>query len=314
MKFKEKIGLFFILLLCAGWLSAQTDITLDLTMRFFEGLREGGASPPEIVTSSYLQPMITAKISSKFEIEEEKRQIKKVFNLKDVSLITEAPLRWEAKKGKILMHFFRLNGKQYQVSLNPILKEFVVSPRDKTADRSYKFLIHIFEQTGDVKKSLMETEVIVPEKNIAVFGFEDNQGKPYFLSFHVTGVSGKLIPPPPPTPPPPPPPPPEIQKKIEEMEKGAVKVTGDISPPKLIKKINPVYPEEARRKGVMGIVTLSVRTDETGAVEQVLVLRSIPELDKAAVYAIKQWKYEPVFIEGKATPIVFTVTVRFNLQ
>ncbi len=312
MRLNKVLGFGLILMMCAGWLGAQKDITLDLRMRFFEGLREGGSAPPEIVTSSYLQPLITARISSKFDVEEEKRQIKKVFNLKGVSLITEAPMHWEAKKGKIMMHFFRLNGKQYQVSLKPIMGESFIRSGNKPVERSYKFLINIFEQAGDAKKNLMETEVIVPEKNIAVFGFEDNQGKPYFLSFHVTGVSGNLDPPPPP--PPPHPPSPEVQKKIREMEKGAVKATGDISPPKLIKKVLPIYPEGARLAGVMGVVILSIRTDGTGAVEQVLVLRSVPELDKAAVDAVKQWRYEPIYIEGKATPIVFTVTVAFNLK
>jgi hypothetical protein len=75
--------------------------------------------------------------------------------------------------------------------------------------------------------------------NIAVFGFEDRKGKPYFLSFHITGPKDKVLPPPPP----PPPARKKIKKEIAEFEKGAVKAEGDVKPPKLLKKVDPVYPE-----------------------------------------------------------------------
>jgi protein TonB len=45
-----------------------------------------------------------------------------------------------------------------------------------------------------------------------------------------------------------------------------------------------------------------------------MVLRSIPLLDQAAIDAVRQWKYEPLIINGKPTPVVFTVTVRFQLK
>ena len=78
---KKKI--VFILIFLAGlsfsFLSAQSEI--DMKMRFFEGVRRGESEPPKIVTSSYLQPTVTANIPSKFLLAEEKEQIKKVFNL-----------------------------------------------------------------------------------------------------------------------------------------------------------------------------------------------------------------------------------------
>jgi protein TonB len=46
----------------------------------------------------------------------------------------------------------------------------------------------------------------------------------------------------------------------------------------------------------------------------VKVLRSIPELDQAAIDALKQWKYEPKIIDGKPRALIFTVTVRFQLK
>ncbi len=93
-----------------------------------------------------------------------------------------------------------------------------------------------------------------------------------------------------------------------------VKASGDVQPPKLLKSVSPVYPEEARKKRLEGTVILEVKTDVKGKVTDVKVLRSIPALDQAAIDAVKQWVYEPKIIGGKPVPIVFTVTVRFVLD
>jgi len=104
------------------------------------------------------------------------------------------------------------------------------------------------------------------------------------------------------------------KQKSDEFEKGAVRAIGKIKPPRLVKSVEPVYPEEAKKKKISGIVILEARTSETGDVEDVLVLRSVPGLDEAAKAAVKQWKYEPMVINGQPQKIVFTVTVRFMLD
>ena len=102
------------------------------------------------------------------------------------------------------------------------------------------------------------------------------------------------------------------QKQSGQEEKAGT--TGDVLVPKLIKRVDPVYPEAARKAGIQGIVLLEATTDEQGNVVKVRVLKSVPELDQAAVDSLKQWKYEPMVIEGKAKGVVFTVTIKFALQ
>jgi TonB family protein len=329
-------AIFAWILLLGGFLAVlYAQSSMDMKLRFFEGLKEGKAKPSEFVTSSYLQPTVTANIPSRFLLADEQNQIKKVFNLSEVRLITEYDLSWESRKGR-LAHMFRLNGQQFIMILAPVYKEHMAVSKDSEGNRSHQFKIEIMEQKGEERTSLMDTEIILPEKNIAVFGFEDKEGNPYFLSFHITAVQGTLIPPPPPpppppgtedtsvSPPPPPPPPPlppeeirQTKEKIKEFEKGAVKVVGDIKPPelKLLKRIDPVYPEEARKAKVEGVVILGVRTDVDGRVERVMIYRSkTPLLNKPAIDAVKQWIYEPLIVDGKPEPAVFTVTVRFKLN
>lgn len=106
-----------------------------------------------------------------------------------------------------------------------------------------------------------------------------------------------------------------VKGVVEDFTKGAVRAIGEIKPPKLIKKVNPIYPEEARKAKVEGIIILEARTDEKGNIDKVRVLKSKdPYLSQAALEAVRQWKYEPFYLKGKPTPVVFTVTVRFKLR
>ena len=170
---KKKLSIFVIFLMIFSALPLQASVTLYLKLRFFEGIREGMEQPPKFVSTSHLQSTVTASIRSKFILAEEREQIKKVFNLKEVGLITEADLSWNSKDSKNISHLLRLDSKIYRILITP-------SGRVRT----HQFKIEVFEQDKTGENSLLDTEIILPEENIAVFGFEDKQGNPYFLSFH----------------------------------------------------------------------------------------------------------------------------------
>lgn len=105
--------------------------------------------------------------------------------------------------------------------------------------------------------------------------------------------------------PPPPPPPPAAAKPV--------RVGGDIAEPRLVHRVNPEYPPIAISARKEGVVILEATVDANGAVDPVKVLRSEPLLDKAAVDAVKQWRYAPLQLNGIAHPFILTVTVSFNL-
>ena len=93
-----------------------------------------------------------------------------------------------------------------------------------------------------------------------------------------------------------------------------IRAIGEIKAPKLVKQVEPSYPEIARQARVEGTVILEAATDMHGRVQTVKVLRSIPLLDQAAMDAVRQWVYEPMIIGGRPRGLVFTVTVRFKLE
>jgi len=104
----------------------------------------------------------------------------------------------------------------------------------------------------------------------------------------------------------PPPPPP---KQIKE---DSVRAVGDIKPPRLIKRVDPIYPQLAEEARIEGVVIAEVKTGIYGRVQNVKILRSIPLLDQAAMDAVYQWVYEPFVLNGKPRGIIFTVTVVFE--
>ena len=93
-----------------------------------------------------------------------------------------------------------------------------------------------------------------------------------------------------------------------------LRVGGAIKAPTRLVNVNPVYPEDAKAAGIEGLVILEIVIGETGAVIETQVLRSIPELDQAAIDAVMQWRYEPTLLNGHPVEIEMEVTIHFTLQ
>jgi TonB family protein len=82
-------------------------------------------------------------------------------------------------------------------------------------------------------------------------------------------------------------------------------------PPKKIYDVKPVYPPEAKAKGVSGAVVLEATLDAAGTVTAVKALKGHELLVPAAIEAVRQWRFEP----QPGTPKrIFTVTVNFRLD
>jgi TonB family protein len=107
---------------------------------------------------------------------------------------------------------------------------------------------------------------------------------------------------------------PAQQEKPDKADKQK-KTERKIIKPKLVKKVDPVYPDEAKKAGLEGTVVVEGITDENGNVVDVKILKAAHEiLNKAAISALKQWEYRPFIINGKSIPIEFTTTIRFRLD
>jgi TonB family protein len=97
-------------------------------------------------------------------------------------------------------------------------------------------------------------------------------------------------------------------------QKQPIGVAGNIAEPRLVHRVEPKYPELAKRARVQGKVILGVTVDEEGNVVDVKVVSGHPWLTDPAVTAVRQWKYAPTLLNGVAVPVMATVTVIFNLD
>jgi protein TonB len=78
----------------------------------------------------------------------------------------------------------------------------------------------------------------------------------------------------------------------------------------------PPYPRKARRLGYEGIVMLKVLIDESGRVDDLMVLQSSghPVLDRAAASAVRKWLFEPGTEGGIKKKMWVKIPVRFDLK
>lgn len=82
---------------------------------------------------------------------------------------------------------------------------------------------------------------------------------------------------------------------------------------RLIHRVDPEYPEEARNKNIQGAVVLDVQVLENGRVGGIEIASGEPVLSQAAIRAVKQWRYRPFAIDGRPVQSQTRVTIRFTL-
>ena len=84
--------------------------------------------------------------------------------------------------------------------------------------------------------------------------------------------------------------------------------------PRILKRVEPVYPEKAKKDKIEGLIVLEITVDREGHVTNAKVLRSIPALDQAAIQAVMQYQYEPQIIGDHPRAFTSSATVVFKLK
>jgi protein TonB len=84
---------------------------------------------------------------------------------------------------------------------------------------------------------------------------------------------------------------------------------------KPLKTVPPEYPQSALLKSIAGSVLVSFTVDTKGATSDVQVVQSTPAgvFDRAAVSAVKRWRYAPVIVNGAAVEVPTRTLLRFEL-
>jgi TonB family protein len=113
----------------------------------------------------------------------------------------------------------------------------------------------------------------------------------------------------------------EGQPTIYQAQKAK---TGDLVPltmvevePKIIKTVDPVYPEADKRFGIKGNIILNVLISENGSVLDVAVIRGVKgsvALEREAINAVKRWKFLPAEKDGVKVRVWKPITIGFGTK
>jgi protein TonB len=82
---------------------------------------------------------------------------------------------------------------------------------------------------------------------------------------------------------------------------------------KLISHGQPFYPVEARDKRIEGNVELRARVGRTGEIVGVTPVSGPRLLSSAAMTAVREWRYEPTFVDGDPAETFADITIVFRL-
>ena len=92
-----------------------------------------------------------------------------------------------------------------------------------------------------------------------------------------------------------------------------IKISQGVSEGLLIKKVKPIYPPHALQVRMQGEVLLQANIGKDGSIVSVRQVNGDVLLGKAAMDAVRQWKYKPYFLNGEPVEVQTQITVNFKL-
>jgi TonB family protein len=93
-----------------------------------------------------------------------------------------------------------------------------------------------------------------------------------------------------------------------------IKLGGKFMTPKIKSRVEPTYPVEARKSHIEGTVKLHVIIATDGSVQQVQVVLGDPILARAAMDAVRQWKFASTLLNGQPVEVDSEIDVNFQLK
>jgi TonB family protein len=93
-----------------------------------------------------------------------------------------------------------------------------------------------------------------------------------------------------------------------------IKVGGNMQAMKIVRKEAPVYPELAKSARVQGVVHLAAVIAKDGTMLELHSLGGPALLIQSAMDAVRQWVYQPTYLNGQPVVVETTIDVNFTLS
>ena len=97
-----------------------------------------------------------------------------------------------------------------------------------------------------------------------------------------------------------------------QTEKPQAQVPAEVMQRLLLHRVEPVYPAEARQQNLQGVVALSIVVGRDGSVLGMRALNGPDVLARAAMDALRWWKFAPYRLNGEPAAVETTVAVEFK--
>jgi TonB family protein len=95
-------------------------------------------------------------------------------------------------------------------------------------------------------------------------------------------------------------------------EKPEAQVPAEVMQKLLVHRVQPVYPDEARKQNLQGVIALDIVVSRTGSVLSMRALNGPDVLSRAAMDALRWWKFAPYRLNGEPAVVETTVAVEFK--
>jgi TonB family protein len=102
--------------------------------------------------------------------------------------------------------------------------------------------------------------------------------------------------------------------KPDAAQPERVKVSSGLMGGLLIKKVSPIYPDDARAAHIQGTVLLQAEISKTGDIMDLELVDGPIELAGSAVAAVRQWKYKPYLLIGQPVDVSTQMQVNYQLR
>jgi TonB family protein len=103
-----------------------------------------------------------------------------------------------------------------------------------------------------------------------------------------------------------------VASSVAAMPSLGVPVSKGVTPLVLERKVTPTYPAQALALRLEGAVVLQAFVNEHGRVEEITLVSGSPVLGKAAMEAVKEWRYRPALLNGKPVRTETRITINFQ--
>jgi protein TonB len=93
-----------------------------------------------------------------------------------------------------------------------------------------------------------------------------------------------------------------------------LKVFSSVMAGNLLAKTLPQYPAIAKAAHIQGIVVLQATISKSGSIQNLRGISGPPTLQRAAMDAVRSWRYKPYLLNGEPVEVETMINVVFNLS